>query len=66
LVVYPNPSNGSTVVRFNEVVTFDVFNVLGNIVTSGSNTNELNIGGLSNGAYFIRTNNGEVIRMIVK
>lgn len=66
LVVYPNPSNGSTVVRFNEVVTFDVYNVLGNIVTSASNTNELNIANLSNGAYFIRTNTGEVIRMIVK
>lgn len=66
LVVYPNPSNGSTVVRFNEVVTFDVYNVLGNIVTSASNTNELNVANLSNGAYFIRTNTGEVIRMIVK
>lgn len=66
LVVYPNPTVANTTVRFNEKITFEVYDVLGNRVASASNTNEFAVANLASGAYLIRTNNGEVIRMIVK
>lgn len=66
LVVYPNPTVANTTVRFNEKITFEVYDVLGNRVASARNTNEFAVANLASGAYLIRTNNGEVIRMIVK
>jgi DNA/RNA endonuclease YhcR with UshA esterase domain len=66
LIVYPNPTAANTTVRFNEKITFEVYDVLGNRVASARNTNEFAVANLASGAYLIRTNNGEVIRMIVK
>jgi DNA/RNA endonuclease YhcR with UshA esterase domain len=66
LVVYPNPTAANATVRFNEKITFEVYDVLGNRVASARNTNEFAVANLASGAYLIRTNNGEVIRMIVK
>jgi DNA/RNA endonuclease YhcR with UshA esterase domain len=66
LIVYPNPTAANTTVRFNEKITFEVYDVLGNRLASARNTNEFAVANLASGAYLIRTNNGEVIRMIVK
>ena len=65
-VVYPNPANSSTSISFdiaeNNKVTILVYNVLGNLVSNlsqsndfekGNNTIQLNTSNLASGVYYI-------------
>jgi hypothetical protein len=64
LVVYPNPSVGAQLVRFNQTISYTLYDVLGNIITVARNTNELNVATLASGNYILRTSEGETLRII--
>ena len=65
LEAYPNPiSNGS--INFNKVISFDIYSITGQIVTSQANVNSFDISNLNSGVYVIKTTDGEILRMVVK
>jgi hypothetical protein len=77
VVVYPNPSNGSTVnVAFklakNANITMEVVNILGKKVmdvdagyrTSGVQEQTINVEGLANGIYFLNININGVVQTV--
>ena len=57
--VYPNPNNGSFTIHANGESNYQLFNSIGQLVLSGSFTNETQIQaeGLSKGMYFLHLNN---------
>lgn len=64
-VAYPNPVSGSEI-YFNYTVDVTVYNTVGQLVESAKQVNSLNVDNYKNGVYFIRTNEGEVVRMVVR
>ncbi len=65
LKVYPNPSiNGE--VNLNKVVSVEVFDALGKIVLNETNTNKLNVQNLKPGLYFVKSIDGEVVKLMIK
>ena len=64
-VAYPNPVSGSEI-YFNYAVDVTVYNTVGQLVETGKQVQSLNVDSYKNGVYFIRTNEGEVVRMVVR
>ncbi len=62
-LMYPNPVKGSTlyIKTFNEnsAVSYKVINMLGQIVSSGKTSSEINVSELKSGMYFLEVNDGE-------
>jgi hypothetical protein len=65
LNVYPNPVNG-TDVQFNKTVSIEVYSITGQIVYTSSHVNRLNVSNFETGIYVIRTDEGEIVKLIVK
>jgi len=66
LVIYPNPTNGK--ININKNVDINVFNYIGDIVISKTNTNVLDVTRLSSGMYTLQiTYNGITVnKRIIK
>lgn len=64
LIVYPNPTAGFEFVRFNQMISFTLYDLLGTIVSVGQNTNELSVADLPKGNYLLRTMEGETIHIV--
>lgn len=62
--VFPNPSN-QNMVYFNRKATVDVIDISGRIVFSGNEQLTLDISNYKNGVYFVKTNDGEISRLVV-
>lgn len=64
LKAWPNPANRT--LHFSENVSFTVFNLTGQAITSQVNARSLDVSEFENGLYLIQTTNGELIRVIVE
>ncbi len=65
LEAYPNPvSNGN--VNFNKVVSFTVYSITGQIITTRNNVSSFNVSNLEKGVYLIKTTDSEIARIVVK
>jgi hypothetical protein len=70
-VIYPNPANETLFVQMasHAVKSIEVYDLLGNLVTSGRKSNSINIGKLSRGVYLVKvydTNNSMFQQKILK
>jgi hypothetical protein len=65
LKVYPNPvTNGE--LSFNKIVSVEVYDALGKVVLQESNVNRLNVQTLKSGLYFVKSSEGEVVKLMIK
>jgi hypothetical protein len=62
--IFPNPSN-QNIVFFNRKATVDVIDISGRIVFSGKEQLTLDVSNYKNGVYFVKTNDGEISRLVV-
>lgn len=65
LKVYPNPATNGEV-NFNKTVSVEVYDALGKVVLNESNVNRLNVQSLKSGLYFIKTSEGDVVKIMIK
>lgn len=56
--MYPNPSNGGTVNFSTQLESVQVYNSLGQLLTSATNTSSIDASGLTTGVYVVKTNLG--------
>jgi hypothetical protein len=66
LVVFPNPASSDQMVRFNKNISFSIFDITGHLIETKRNTNELSVGNLEAGTYILRTEQGDVLRMVIQ
>lgn len=60
---YPNPTNGN-MIYFNAAADIMISDISGKQILKAENVTELNISSLSKGVYFIKNNDGKVLKMI--
>ncbi|WP_298152515.1 T9SS type A sorting domain-containing protein [Flavobacterium sp.] len=60
---YPNPANGN-MIHFNVASDIIISDISGKQVMKADNVTDMNISTLSKGIYFIRNNEGQVLKMI--
>jgi hypothetical protein len=65
LKVYPNPST-EHVINFNKVSTGQIYTAIGAVVADFNNTTKVDLTSLTNGVYFVKTNKGEIVKLIVQ
>lgn len=63
--VYPNPVNGENFIYLTKIITGNIYDVSGKICSSFVNQNNVNISKLSNGLYFIVSENGETKKFVI-
>ncbi|MFT6746365.1 MAG: hypothetical protein ACJAZ2_000704 [Glaciecola sp.] len=56
--MYPNPSNGGTVNFSAQLESVQVYNSLGQLLSSANNVSNINTSGLTTGVYVVKTNLG--------
>lgn len=61
---FPNPAQGS--IYFNENVSGQIIDLAGKVLTTFNNANSVDINGIAKGVYFVKTNNNQVEKLIVK
>lgn len=69
LKIYPNPGTDVvTIDGLDRSIRYELFNILGRVVMSGSVTNnqKLDVSNLSTGAYFFKLENGATLKFIKK
>lgn len=66
LVVYPNPALSSQEVRFNRTISYEVYDIIGNLIIREQNSMRLDVADLESGTYLIKTTDNEILRMVVK
>ena len=64
-LVYPNPAAVGSTLTFSKVATVEVFNVLHQPVLKTQTTDRLENTGLLPGVYFIRNQDGTILRLII-
>lgn len=69
--IYPNPTNGEFTIEFHESVSFELYNIKGQIVKQFDlqfPENKINIADLNNGMYIIKiiTEQKSIIKKIIK
>jgi hypothetical protein len=66
LIVYPNPTDG--LININQNVDINVFNYIGDMIISETNTNVLDITRLSSGTYMLQIiyKNKSITKQIIK
>jgi hypothetical protein len=61
--IYPNPSNG--IFNCNQTIkTIEVYNMMGKLIITDNNTNQINLQAYPNGLYLARINGIDFCRMI--
>ena len=65
LLVYPNPVIGSEV-NFNKTVNIQVYNLAGQRLFVDNNVSRLNVDQFDTGLYLIQTDEGELVKLIIK
>ena len=65
LLVYPNPVIGSEV-NFNKMVNIQVYNLAGQRLFVDNNVSRLNVDQFDSGLYLIQTDEGELVKLIIK
>jgi hypothetical protein len=65
LSVYPNPTTGSEV-NFNKIVNIQVYNLAGQRLFADNNVSRLDVSRFDSGLYLIKTNEGELVKLIIK
>jgi hypothetical protein len=65
LKVYPNPST-EHVINFNKVSTGQIYTAIGAVVADFNNTTKVDLTSLTNGVYFVKTNKGEIVKLILQ
>ena len=65
LKVYPNPSS-EHFINFNRSVTGQVYSAIGAVVTDFNNANKLDLSLVPNGVYFVKTNKGEIVKIVLQ
>ncbi|MDI1255397.1 MAG: T9SS type A sorting domain-containing protein [Flavobacterium sp.] len=60
---YPNPVNGNTI-HFNVPSDVTVSDISGKQILTAKNATDLNVSELTSGVYFIRNNEGKVLKMV--
>ena len=65
LSVYPNPSTGSEV-DFNKTVNLQVYNLAGKRLFAANNTSRLDVSNFNSGMYLIQTDEGELVKLIIR
>lgn len=65
LSVYPNPVIGSEV-NFNKTVNIRVYNLAGQRLFADNNVSRLNVDQFQPGLYLIQTDEGELVKLIIK
>jgi len=63
LVAYPIPS--SQWVNFNKPITYELFDLAGNRISSGINTNTIDVSSITNGIYIVVTSDKEIVKISV-
>lgn len=61
---FPNPAKGN--IHFNENVSGQIIDLAGKVLTSFENANSVDISSIAKGVYFVKTNNNQVEKLIVK
>ncbi len=64
--IYPNPVGKNNTVKFSKTVDFEVIDITGKLVLSGKNVNEVQLNAIKSGIYLVKTNTGEVQKLIVE
>ncbi|GAB5538704.1 MAG: hypothetical protein Salg2KO_08070 [Salibacteraceae bacterium] len=64
LVMYPNPASTGQLIRFNQVVSFDVFTLQGRLVDRAIETDSWSADHLSAGTYILKTKESEILKLI--
>ncbi|MCB9197498.1 MAG: T9SS type A sorting domain-containing protein [Flavobacteriales bacterium] len=64
--IYPNPTNQLLNVNFSEVTSFEVVNILGEKMSSffGDQNYQLDLSTFPSGVYFIKDENGSIVKFI--
>lgn len=65
LFVYPNPVHDGTV-YFNRPLTFSLTDALGRELLFATEQRELNLSGLGKGIYLLKTDKGEIVKLVVQ
>ena len=65
LLVYPNPAVGSEV-NFNKIVNIQVYDLSGKRIFADNNVSRLDVTQFDSGLYLIQTDEGELVKLIVK
>jgi uncharacterized repeat protein (TIGR01451 family) len=64
-VIYPNPSNGIYFFKDSRnVQSIEVFNMMGELILSQGNANQINLNGYSRGVYLVRINGNTLSRLV--
>jgi hypothetical protein len=64
LFVYPNPASASDVLFFNKVISFSMYNSIGQKIIETEKVNSLNITAIVPGVYYIKTKEGEIVKWV--
>jgi hypothetical protein len=63
LIIYPNPVKGSEI-NFNKEVSIRVYSISGRLMLAKNKIFQLNISNLKSGVYLIKTDRGEIVKLI--
>ena len=68
LVLYPNPTSGKVVIDRDNVLSVEVFDKTGRLLTVRRDVNEIDLGAFADGIYTLRISlpDGVVIRKVIK
>ncbi len=64
LFVYPNPAISGEVLYFNKLVSFSLYNSLGEKIVQTEKVNSMNIAMIVPGVYYIKTTEGEIVKWV--
>ena len=65
LTIFPNPSSDK-IISSNKIITGTVMNAIGSVVLNLNSTIKIDLSNQPSGIYFVRTNKGEVEKIILK
>jgi hypothetical protein len=65
LTIFPNPSSDK-IITSNKIITGTVMNAIGSVVLNLNSTIKIDLSNQPSGIYFVRTNKGEVEKIILK
>jgi len=65
IVIYPNPNKDRNIF-FSETASGEILNILGNKVLEFQDAKTLNLVDFNSGLYFVKLNNGQLLKLIVE